>query len=80
MFTALITEGISKCGNQENLAIRLDLSPSALSKRINGETGWHDKDINKMLEITGHIIIDCKVQNEKIETLKKTIKILSEGI
>ena len=74
--TALIQKGIKTLGKQEHLATALDLAPSALSRRLNGEIGWQETEINKLLEIT-----DCEIcangdNKKKIENLKETLRII----
>jgi hypothetical protein len=77
-FTELIRTALEKAGKQDVLATTLDLSPSDLSKRINGTTGWQEKDINLLLEFTGMNIMDGIAEKKKIATLKETIKIFME--
>lgn len=78
-FTTLISDAIVRAGKQETLAIELDLSPSALSKRLSGETGWSEREINKLLEITKYEICSIEAHSQKIETLKNAMKILLNG-
>ena len=79
MFNDLVVAALAKAGKQETLAILLDMGPSSLSKRMNGEVGWMEKEVNKLLEYTGLAIHDPHEQSEKIETLKNAMKILLNG-
>lgn len=77
-FCDFLQVALKKAGKQDQLAIILDLSPSALSKRLNGEVGWAEKEINNLLVYT-----DCEIANSgdfssKIQTLKNTLKIILE--
>ncbi len=76
-FAKLLNLAIQKAGKQEQLAVRLDLAPSALSKRLNGEVGWQETEIDKLLDFAGCDISDQSV-NAKITNLKQTIKIILE--
>lgn len=78
-YTSLLQVALQKAGKNESLATILDLSPSGLSRRINGETGWDEKDINKLLEFTGHEFLSIEEYSKKIETLKDAMKILLNG-
>lgn len=77
-FSDLLRVALGRCGKQEALAADLDLSPSALSKRISGEAGWHDKEIDRLLQICGWTMTDGSDTEDKIETLKKALKIFME--
>ena len=74
-FNCLIQSAIKKAGSQDNLSLSLDLAPSALSKRINGEVGWHESEINKILEYTNCEIADCAEAAKTIQMLKDALKI-----
>jgi len=78
-FTSLLQVALTKASKNENLATILDLAPSSLSRRINGETGWDEKDINKLLEFTGYELLSLEEYSKKIETLKGAMKILLNG-
>lgn len=75
-FTNLLSIALTKAGKYETLAIALDLSPSGLSRRINGEIGWSEKEINKLLEYTDYEILSKKEYTRQINILKEAIKIL----
>ncbi len=77
-FAGLVSAAIAAAGKQETLATALDLSPSALSKRINGEQGWQEKEIARLLEIAGCEIEDCGQSKKKIGTLLDTLRIVME--
>lgn len=72
-FPQLLHVAIQKAGKHETLATELDLAPSALSKRMNGEVGWYEKDLNKLLE---YISPDLE---KKTRTLKEALKIVLDG-
>ncbi len=50
-FRDILNKALQIAGNQENLATKLDLSPSALSKKLKGETGWNETDIDNLFDI-----------------------------
>lgn len=77
-FSELIQFAIHTAGKQETLAVILDLAPSALSKRINGEVGWTEKEIDKLLVYTTHKIVDTSVSDNKVKILKDAFKIMLE--
>jgi hypothetical protein len=78
-FSNLILAALEKAGKQESLAPILDLSPSALSKRMNSEVGWTESEINKLLDYTKSEIVSVEEYSKKIETLKDAMKILLNG-
>jgi hypothetical protein len=75
-FTQLLSVSIAKAGKHETLAALLDVSPSGLSKRINGEVGWAEKEINALLEYAGYEVLSIQEYTKKINTLKEAMKIL----
>lgn len=77
-FSQLIQAAIGKAGKQETLATALGFAPSALSKRINGEVGWQEEEINKLLSYMDMDMVDKSECEKKINTLKATIKLLLE--
>ena len=79
-FISLLSNAIKKAGKQETLATDLGLSPSGLSRRINGETGWAEKDINKLLEYTDCQFASLYETEKKIKVLQDTITILLMGL
>ena len=75
-FAGLLQVALKKAGKHEVLALALDLSPSVLSRRINGENGWTEREIDRLLAYT-----ECEVSNSvetsaKIHALKETLKIV----
>lgn len=78
-FHGLLSLALQKANKQESLATSLDLSPSALSKRINGEVGWSIHEIDGLLKFTGCEIADREAVSRKIEILKEAMKIMVTG-
>lgn len=78
-FTELVRLALTKAGKQDSLAITLDLSPSALSKRINNEVGWGEKEINTLLDFTQSEVVSVDQYKKKLLTLKEAMKILLDG-
>lgn len=78
-FTSLLQVAMNKAGKQETLATELDLSPSGLSRRINGEIGWDEKEINKLLEYVNFEIASVDEYSKTVNTLKDAMKILLNG-
>jgi predicted nuclease with TOPRIM domain len=77
-FRDLLSLALQKTGKNEALASALDLSPSDFSKRVNGQTGWQESDINKLLDLAGAEIASREDTAEKINVLKKALKIVLE--
>ncbi len=75
-FAALLRVALKKAGKHEVLAVALDLSPSVLSRRINGENGWTEKEIDNLLEYTGCEVASAGEFSTKINALKETLKII----
>lgn len=75
-FRDFLQMALKKAGKQDQLAIILDLSPSALSKRLNGEVGWAGEEINRLLEYTGCEVANSADFSTKIEAFKTTLKII----
>jgi len=74
-FSGLLQIALKRAGKHETLAAALDLSPSGLSRRINGETGWMQGEIDRLFEYA-----DCEVASSaetamKIRTLKEALRI-----
>ena len=78
-FTSLLQFALNKAGKQETLAVALDLSPSGLSRRINGEIGWDEKEIDKLLDYTKYEIASVDEYSKTVNTLKDAMKILLNG-
>lgn len=53
IFRRVLNEALQAAGNQENLATIINISASALSKKINGEAGWYEAEIDKLFDIAG---------------------------
>jgi len=71
-FRDAVGKALIKAGKQESLAIELDLSPSSLSKKLTGETGWSETEINKLIEIA-----ECEViEKGKVKALMQTLKVI----
>jgi len=71
-FRDVTVKALTKAGKQESLAIQLDLSPSSLSKKLSGETGWSETEINKLIEIA-----ECEViEKGRIKVLMQTLKVV----
>jgi hypothetical protein len=50
MFREILNRALQTAGNQENLALQMDLSPSALSKKLKGGAGsvtWQFQETNE---------------------------------
>ena len=75
-FTQFIAFVLQKAGKQENLASVLEISPAALSKKLNGESGWTEREINKLLKYAEHEICDSANYKHQIKTFKEAMKIL----
>lgn len=75
-FAALLQVALKKAGKHETLAIALDLSPSVLSRRLNGENGWGEKEIDRLLTYTECEVASPAENSGKIDALKKTLRII----
>lgn len=54
MFRKILIQAVAACGGkQESLAEKLNIAPGTLSKKINGESGFHEDEISKIIEIAG---------------------------
>jgi len=73
MFRKALNEAIAITGKQENLASTLGITPATLSRKINGESGWHEEEINKIFELAGDANEVLKAQLEYIEALEKKV-------
>jgi len=65
---AIASEG----GKQEMLAIKLDLSPSSISRKMNENIGWTENEITKILEIAGFEVIE----KGRVKALMQTLKVV----
>ncbi len=75
-FTEFLKRVLIQAGKQETLAAELGLSPSSLSKRFNGEVGWSEKELNKLLEIGAFTIEGRDECRKQIDALKEAIRIM----
>lgn len=75
-FSALLRVALKRAGKHETLAVALDLSPSVLSRRLNGENNWSEAEINRLLDYVGCEITDSAETSAKIRAMKETMKIL----
>jgi hypothetical protein len=79
MFREILNNAIRKAGNQENLAAKLDISPTALTNKINGKTSWHESEIDIVFKIADFCTA-CRASHQKeTEALSETIRIVLEG-
>lgn len=76
MFREILNKALSVAGNQENLAAQMDLSPSALSKKLKGEAGWSESDLDVLFRVSAF----CEACNarhvQETEALSETIRII----
>ena len=75
-FSKLLQVALKKAVKQEALAIALDLSPSGLSKRINGEVGWNEQEIDRLLDFAGYEVANSSEVSTTIKTLTNTLRII----
>ncbi len=75
-FAELIRQAQKKATKNESLATTLDLSPSGLSRKINGEVGWSEQEINKLLDYMGYEIVNSIEHSTKVKTLTDTLRIV----
>lgn len=75
-FAGLLQVALKKAGKHETLAVALDLSPSVLSRRMNGENGWSEAEINRLLEYTECEVSKSAETSAKINALKETLRIV----
>ncbi len=80
MFRKIINEAITRCGKQETLAEKVGVTPATLSRKINGETGWHEDEINVLIEISGGCAKCKQAQNKRINAYNEVIRAQLEYI
>lgn len=76
MFREILNKALQNAGNQENLAIKLDLSPSALSKKLKGETGWNETDIDNIFEVSQFCAACAESHEKEINALSETLRVV----
>lgn len=75
MFRKIVNAALKAAGNQENLANSIGISTGCLSKKLNGDSGWFESDLNKLLDIAG-ICIECKkIHTKQIEAFMEVIRV-----
>lgn len=75
-FRQVINRCIKEAGNQENLARSLDMSPAALCKKISGDSGWYEHEIDKIVEFA-QVCSKCKsLHEEEIEAFQHVLATL----
>ncbi len=76
MFRDVVNKALQNTGNQENLATKLDLSPSALSNKLNCKTGWNESEIDIILNLADYCT-SCKANHEKeIDALSGSLRVI----
>lgn len=75
MFRKMLQKAITNCGGkQENLAEALGISPGTLSKKINGESGFHEDEITKIMEISGGCKRCKAYMNKRLTAYNEVLK------
>jgi uncharacterized protein YggU (UPF0235/DUF167 family) len=78
LFREILNKALQNTGNQENLAIKLDISPSALSKKMKGEAGWNETDLDILFSIS-EFCDSCKANHHKeIDSLADSLRVILE--
>lgn len=81
MFRKILQQAITNCGGkQENLAESLGISPGTLSKKINGESGFHEEEITKIIEISGGCKRCKAYMNKRLSAYNEVLKTQLEYI
>ena len=76
MFREILNKALQTAGNQENLAVKLDLSPSALSKKMKGEAGWCEADIDVLFKVSAFCEKCQERHTQETNALSETIRII----
>ncbi len=76
MFRDILNMALHNAGNQENLAAKMDISPSALSKKLKGEAGWSENDLDVIFR-ESVFCGQCQLRhNQEVAALSETIHII----
>lgn len=78
MFRDILNNAIKKAGNQENLASKLDLSPTALTNKINGKTCWHESEIDSIINLADFCTACRESHQRERDALLETIRVLGQ--
>jgi transcriptional regulator with XRE-family HTH domain len=71
-----IRMAIAKVGQQKAVAMKLGISESELSRKINGERGWKLDELQKLFDICGLSIsngINAKEEFDAVHVLSKEL-------
>jgi len=80
MFRKAINEALITTGKQENLAFALGITPATLSRKINGESGWHEEEINKIFELSGGCKRCKEIQTKRLNAYNEVLRAQLEYI
>jgi hypothetical protein len=73
MFRDILNMALHRAGNQENLAAKMDISPSALSKKLKGEAGWSENDLDVIFRESA-FCAQCQTRHtQEVSALAQTI-------
>jgi DNA-binding transcriptional regulator YdaS (Cro superfamily) len=76
MFREILNRALAVAGNQENLASKMDVSPSALSKKLKGEAGWSENDLDVIFRVS-EFCAECQNRHsQEVAALSETIHII----
>jgi transcriptional regulator with XRE-family HTH domain len=76
MFREIVNKALQHAGNQENLATKMDLSPSALSKKLKGETGWNETDIDNLFEVSQFCTSCSDSHTKELDAMFETLRVV----
>jgi hypothetical protein len=76
MFREILNKALQHTGNQENLATKMDLSPSALSKKLKGESGWNETDIDNLFVISQFCTSCSESHSKEVDAMSETLRVV----
>lgn len=79
MFRTILNRAVANCGNQENFSFAIDVSASCLSKKMKGEVGWNEKEIDKIFELSEFCDVCSGKHKKEMDALTETIRVILEG-
>lgn len=78
-FRQAFTKCLSILGKQVVIADKLGVSESSLSKKLAGESGWSESEIDLIISLAQLEIAEVDEYKKQITSLKEAMRIILEG-
>lgn len=76
MFREIVNRAVHNVESQANLAVQLDISPSVLSKKMKGEVGWTEQDIDQLFRLSDFCHACKKTHSKELDALTEALRVV----